>query len=80
MSVAFKIASILVHGYVRNTGENVEDIFDGLRSFLKFEVFVPERMSKKVEPDTICTTLKQSRSARLVLFIFWRKGGEEQWG
>lgn len=49
-----------MHGNMDDSGKNGKDAIVGVMSFLKLDVLVPERMSKKVEADADSTAFKKA--------------------
>ena len=75
-----EVSSILVHGDLDHTAQDRKDLIVLVVSFdaiLKFEVFVPEGMSKKVQSYTCSTTLEESTTK--CQLSFWGEGMDVRW-
>ena len=56
--MALEVPCILVHWNVDDAVENGEDAVLRFHALFKLDVLVPERVSKEVEADALCTALK----------------------
>ena len=59
-SVTFKVAGVLMHWYVYYTVKYGEDLILGFEPLLEFQIFVPERMRKKIKAYRASTSLIES--------------------
>ena len=60
MSIAFKVAGVLMHWYVYYAVEYWENLVLSFETLLEFQVFIPEGMCKKVKAYRASTSLVES--------------------
>lgn len=71
---------------MNDTTQKSEDLVLSFDTFLKFNILVPERVSKKIKTDAVCTAFKETvfgglaRYTSFLLGVGWDQGirGEEK--